>query len=90
MLYMIIEHFRGSDPRPVYRRFREQGRLAPDSVKYVSSWVDQNLQRCFQLMEAPDVSSLHEWMSRWQDLVEFELWPVISSAEASTRVSELP
>jgi hypothetical protein len=89
MLYMVVEHFRGADPRPVYKRFREQGRLAPEDVQYVASWVDQDLRRCFQLMEAPDSSALRSWMSRWEDLVEFEFWPVITSAEAARRVSEL-
>jgi hypothetical protein len=90
MLFMIVEHFRGGDPRPVYKRFREQGRLAPEAVTYVSSWVDERLQRCFQLMEAPDSSAIQEWISHWQDLVELEVWPVITSAEAAARVSASP
>lgn len=89
MLYMVVEHFRDNDPRPVYKRFAERGRMAPDSVKYVSSWVDTTLQRCYQLMEAPDPAALDEWMSRWRDIVDFEYCPVITSAEASERVAQL-
>jgi hypothetical protein len=88
MLYMIIEEFRG-DPRPVYQRFAEKGRLAPESVKYVASWVDTDLQRCFQVMEAPDEAALERWMANWRDLVDFEYWPVITSAEAAEQVARL-
>ena len=83
---MIIEHFKNHDPLPVYRRFRESGRLAPKELQYVSSWVDEKLERCFQLMEAPDRKYLNEWIDHWSDLVEFEVFPVISSEEAASRV----
>ena len=86
MLYMIIEHYRNGDPVPVYGRFREHGRLAPEGVKYVSSWVDEKLERCFQLMEADDRLLLDAWMENWTDLVEFEVYPVVSSAEAADLV----
>ena len=86
MLYMIVEHFKNADPVPVYRRFRERGRIAPDRLQYVSSWVDEKLERCFQLMEAPDSSYLNEWIANWNDIVEFEVYPVISSEEAAARV----
>ena len=89
MLFMVVEHFKG-DPRPVYERFREQGRLAPDDVQYVSSWVDTKLERCFQLMDAPDAERLEHWMANWRDLVDFDYWPVITSAEAAERVAKLP
>ena len=87
MLYMIIEHFRDQDPVPIYRRFRDRGRLAPEGLQYVSSWVDVNLERCFQLMETEDPESLDAWIANWSDLVEFEVHPVISSQEAAERVS---
>ena len=87
MLYMIIEHFKHQDPAPVYRRFRERGRLAPDGLRYISSWVDEKLERCFQLMETEDSGLLEEWISNWSDLVEFEVYPVISSAVAAERVA---
>ena len=89
MLYMIIEHFKNQDPVPVYRRFRDRGRLAPEGLRYVSSWVDEKLERCFQLMEAADRKHLDEWIANWSDLVEFEVYEVISSQEAVERVSPL-
>lgn len=83
---MIVERFRNRDPLPVYRRFRERGRLAPEGLKYVSSWVDENLEICFQLMEAPDISHVNEWIANWNDIVEFEVYSVMSSKEAADRV----
>ena len=84
---MIIEHFKNQDPVPVYRRFRDRGRLAPEGLRYVSSWVHEELERCFQLMETDDRKRLDEWIANWNDLVEFEVYPVISSQEASERIS---
>jgi hypothetical protein len=84
---MIIEHFKNQDPVPVYQRFRDRGRLAPEGLQYVSSWVDEKLERCFQLMEAEDPKCLDEWIINWSDLVEFEVYQVISSQEAVARVS---
>ena len=87
MLYMVVEHFRGGDPAPVYRRFREQGRLAPDGLRYVGSWVTDDLARCFQIMECDDASLLAEWMAHWEDLVEFEVIPVVTSEQAAAAVA---
>ena len=87
MLYLVIEHFRYGDPAPVYRRFREQGRLAPEGLRYVSSWVTRDLKHCYQVMETDDPALLREWISRWEDLVEFEVIPVVTSAEASAAVT---
>lgn len=86
MLYMVVEHFINGDPLPVYRRFRDQGRLAPEGLQYVSSWVDEKLERCFQLMETDDRSLLDEWISKWSDIVSFEVFPVISSKDAAERI----
>jgi len=86
---MIVEHFRNGDAAPVYRRFKEHGRLAPDGLAYVSSWVDEKLATCYQLMETADRTLLDEWMRHWNDLVEFEVHPVISSQEAAQRVADL-
>ena len=88
-LFMIVEHFRGGNAAPVYRRFKENGRMAPAGVTYISSWVDENLATCYQVMEAPDRALLDEWMRKWQDLVEFEVHPVITSPEAAQRVAAL-
>jgi hypothetical protein len=84
---MVVEKFKNGDPVPVYRRYRDQGRLAPDALHYVMSWVDEKVERCFQLMEADERSSLDEWMAAWSDITDFEVYPVITSAEAVQRVS---
>lgn len=84
---MIIERFKNQDPAPVYRRFRDRGRLAPEGLQYVSSWVDEKLERCFQLMETEQPEYVDEWLANWNDLIEFEVYPVISSKEAAERVS---
>ena len=87
MTYMVVEHFRGGDALPVYRRFRERGRLAPEGLRYVASWVTNDFRRCFQIMECEDPRLLAEWTARWEDLVEFEVTPVMSSAEALAAVA---
>jgi Protein of unknown function (DUF3303) len=86
-LYMVVEHFKGSDAVPVYRRFRERGRLAPEGLLYISSWVDEKLERCYQLMETGDPRLLDEWMANWSDLVDFEVYPVISSKDAAEKIA---
>lgn len=86
-LYMVIERFRNGEAAPVYRRFRERGRMAPEGLTYVSSWVDEDLSTCYQIMEAPDRSLLDEWMRHWADLIEFEVHLVITSQEAAQRVA---
>ncbi|HYT74619.1 MAG TPA: DUF3303 family protein [Vicinamibacterales bacterium] len=85
MLYMILERYKG-DPVSVYRRFRERGRLAPDGLRYVSSWVTTDLQRCYQVMACDDRRLLQEWMDRWKDLVDFEVVPIVTSAEAAAAI----
>ena len=87
MYFLVIESFRNGDPVPVYRRFRDHGRLAPDGVRYVDSWVTDDLTRCFQIMECADRGLLLQWIGRWHDLVDFEVLPVVSSAEAQARVA---
>lgn len=86
MLYMVIERFRNGDAQPVYERFRQRGRLMPDGVEYVDSWVTDDLARCFQLMRTDDVNLLHEWAANWSDLVDFDFVPVITSKEAASKV----
>lgn len=86
MLYMVIEHFRNGDVLPVYRRFRDEGRLMPEGLRYVTSWVTDDLRRCFQVMECDDYSLLSQWTANWEDLVEFEIIPVITSDEAASMV----
>lgn len=83
MLFMVIERFRNGDALPIYRRFRDRGRMAPEGLRYVSSWVTEDLRLCYQVMECEDRALLDEWMSHWSDLVEFEVIPVVTSAEAA-------
>jgi hypothetical protein len=82
---MVIERF-VHGARPVYERAAEQGRMLPRGLVYVDSWIDESLERCFQLMETEDPALFDEWIAQWSDLGEFEVVPVIGSAEASTRV----
>ena len=87
MLYMVVEHFMKRDPIPVYRRFRDRGRLAPPGLRYVSSWVDEELEHCFQIMETTDRGLLDEWIAHWSDIVAFEVYPIISSEEAAAKIA---
>jgi Protein of unknown function (DUF3303) len=86
-LYMVVEHFRGGDAVPVYRRFRDQGRLAPPGLSYVSSWVDTKFERCYQLMETDDPKLLDAWIARWSDIVDFEVHQVVTSAQAAGMIA---
>jgi hypothetical protein len=86
-LYMVVEHFKNQDAVAVYRRFRERGRLTPEGLVCVSSWVDDKFERCYQLMETDDRRLLDEWMAHWSDLVEFEVHVVIPSQEAAARIA---
>jgi len=89
MLFMVIETFRHG-PEPVYRRFRENGRMLPEGLTYLDSWVDAGHNRCFQLMECADLSLFHAWTARWDDLVSFEIVPVQASREAAARHEATP
>ena len=90
MLFLIVEHYRDGDPLPVYRRFREQGRLAPEGLQYVASWVTEDLRRCYQVMECADRALLDAWMARWEDLVEFEVSRSRSPGPACRRRDRRP
>jgi hypothetical protein len=87
MLYMVIERFRNGDARPIYRRLREQGRMMPEGLRYVGSWITEDVSLCYQVMECEDRRDLEAWMSHWSDLMEFEVIPVITSAEAQARAT---
>lgn len=89
MLFMVIERFRDHNAVAVYRRYNEHGRMFPDGMKYIDSWVEPNFDRCFQLMECDDPDLFHEWTAHWQDLVEFEIVPVVTSKEARNAISPL-
>lgn len=88
-LHMVMEHFKVGDAIPVYRRFRDRGRLAPPRLSYLSSWVDKRFECCYQLMETDDPQLLDAWMARWSDIVDFELHPVMTSVEAAETIHRL-
>lgn len=83
--YMVVERFK--DAPAVYRRFRERGRLAPEGLTYVSSWIDEKLEICFQVMETHDRRLLDDWLANWSDLTDFEVYPVITSKEAAEKIA---
>jgi len=87
VLFMVIEKFKNRDALAVYRRFRERGRMMPDGLKYVGSWVEVNLDRCFQLMECEDLKKFQLWMMQWRDLIDFEIVPVVSSKDAMETIN---
>jgi hypothetical protein len=88
MLFMVIERFRGRDAKAVYRRFRDQGRMMPDGLKYVGSWIETNFDRCFQIMECDDARLLQEWILGWGDLADFEVVPVVASTDTRALVEK--
>jgi hypothetical protein len=87
MLYMIVERFREGDAVPVYRRFRDNGRLAPEGLRYVASWVTDDYRTCFQVMECDDAKLIAEWTAQWEDLVDFEIVRVVTSADAAAALA---
>src|ERR1700752_738845 len=86
VIFLVIEKFRNGKALPAYERFRAKGRMLPAGLKYVDSWVEENASRCFQLMETDDPKLFDAWIECWNDLVEFEVIPVMSSSEASQRI----
>jgi len=88
MLFMVIERFKNRDPQPIYRRLRERGRQMPDGLKYLDSWIEANFDRCFQMMETDDPRLLQKWILAWNDLMDFEIVPVVPSKETSAMMAE--
>ncbi|HXX38692.1 MAG TPA: DUF3303 family protein [bacterium] len=89
MQFMVIERFRNRDAKAVYRRLRERGRGTPDGLRYVGSWVEANFDRCFQIMECDDARLMQQWVAAWSDLIEFEIVPVVASAEVREAIDPL-
>ena len=85
MLYLIIERFHPGKLTELYSRFEEKGRMMPAAVNYINSWIDQKLTTCYQVMETDDINKLQEWIANWNDLADFEIIPVISSADAKKK-----
>jgi hypothetical protein len=86
-MYMVVERFKNNDAAPIYRRFQERGRMMPAGLEYVSSWVDEKMERCYQLMETEDPSLFEQWIANWRDLADFEIFPVMTSREAFDRIA---
>jgi hypothetical protein len=89
MQFMVVEKFRGQDAKPVYRRLRDRGRMMPEGLRFVSSWVAADLSRCFQLMEADDPTLFQGWIAQWADLMEFEVVPVSLGSETAVAIAPL-
>ena len=81
MLFLVIERFKNRDPKPAGARFHRQGRMLPEGLTYIASWMECNGARCYQVMEAPRRELVDEWIGRWDDLVDFEAVPVTTSAD---------
>lgn len=81
MLFMVIERFKDGNFRAVGDRFKARGRMMPEGVSYVASWLEPSGSRCFQVMEAPTRDAMQPWLDAWADLVDFEVIPVVGSAE---------
>ena len=86
MQYMVIEKFMPGRIKDLYQRFAETGRMLPDGVKYINSWISKDVSICYQLMEADSLEDLNLWIANWDDLADFEVIPVISSDEARAKV----
>jgi len=82
VLYMVLEEYRHG-PEPVYERFRARGRMMPEGLDYVDSWVTLDRARCYQLMRTEDAALFDQWIAAWSDLVQFQVIPVMTSAEAA-------
>ena len=79
MLFMVIEHFK--DIAAIGGRFKRMGRMLPDGVAYHASWVEPGGARCFQVMQADSAEPIEVWASRWQDLADFEIVPILTSQQ---------
>jgi hypothetical protein len=89
MLFMVIEKYKNGNARAIYARAKEKGRMLPDGLKYVDSWVEATLGRCFQLMECDDPRLFQEWVVLWQDLVDFEIVPVVPSKQTAETINSV-
>ena len=87
MQFMVIEKFRGQDGKAVYRRFRDKGRMMPEGLRFVASWVSADLGRCFQVMEAEDITLFQQWVVQWSEVVEFEIVPVVPGKDTAAALS---
>jgi len=86
MLYMIIEKFHAGKVKMIYERFDEKGRMMPEGVNYINSWIQTDMSTCYQVMESDSKEMIHEWIGHWKDLADFEIIPVITSSEAKIKM----
>ena len=84
--FMIIERFQPEKVKSLYQRFEKHGRLLPNGVEYIDSWIDENVSVCYQLMRSEHIDGIQQWVDQWNDLADFEIVPVISSEEAKAKV----
>ncbi len=89
MLFMVIERFRNHDGKAIYRRLRDRGRQMPDGLSFVSSWVQADMGRCFQLMECDDITLLQRWVVQWSDMMDFEIVPVVAGKDTASALAPL-
>jgi hypothetical protein len=89
MQFMVIETFRNQDGKSVYRKFKNKGRMMPDGLSFVHSFVTADLGRCFQVMECDDVTLLQRWVAEWSDLIAFEIVPVVPGKDTGAALSGL-
>lgn len=87
MQFMVIETFRNQNAKAIYRRLRDKGRALPDGVVFISSHVSADLGRCFQLLEASDVTALQRWVAEWSDLAQFEIVPVVAGSDTAAALA---
>jgi flavodoxin len=86
MQYMIIEKFYPNKVKQLYKRFEEKGRQLPERVNYINSWINEDVTICYQVMESDTKEKINEWIKHWNDLADFEVIPVITSAQAKEKV----
>jgi len=89
MQFMVVERFRGQDAKAIYRRLKERGRMMPEGLVFVSSFVAADFSRCFQLMECEDVTLLQRWVAQWSDVMEFEIVPVVACKDTAAALDPL-
>jgi len=85
--YLVIENYKPGKTKDIYDRFALKGRMLPTGVEYVDSWIEENLQKCYQIMRSESLEKIDEWIACWNDLVDFEVIPVLSSAEVAEKMN---
>ena len=88
MLYMVIERFKEGAAPEIYQRFRKSGRMMPQGLEYISSWIDLDFKGCWQLMQTENFALFDQWIDKWRDLIDFQVVPVRTSAEAAEIVNQ--